>query len=186
MEIFKKQKLSDFQPIELQEDIDFDFSQYKELSNLLKRISRTSQKSSQQIELLRDEIDSTLATHKDLADKIKVDNRSLNEDINLYQKALLDYLDILDGLENAADQIDDKKFLDAVRVALKASNSIIARVGIQSLEGVGDGTDADIHYVIGTAKTDITDLRGTIQTVVRKGYRRGSTLLRKADVIVYE
>ena len=179
-------KLSDFKPITLKEDVEIDNSLYEELKTLLKRIGRSEQKASHVTELLKDEISESLSKHGELVDKIREESNQVNQQLKTLERGFLDYFDILDNLEIAVEQINDKEFLHSVKVALKVKKQINDRMGIQRIPGEGAQLDSEVHYVIDTVKTDREELDNTVQKVIESGYRRGNRLMRKATVVAYK
>lgn len=179
-------KLSDFKPIILEENVEINNSIYNELKTLLKRIGRSEQKAAQVAELLKDEISESLSRYRDLIDDVKEEKNKINQQLKTLERGFLDYCDILDNLEKAADQINDIEFMDSIRVALKAKEQINQRVGIQMIPGHGARLDSEVHYVMDTVRTDQKGLDNTVQKVIENGYRRGDKLMRRATVVTYK
>jgi len=181
-----KTRLSDFKPIDLAErKEEFNDAQYLELKKLLQRLSKSEQKASQAVEILKDEVDKTLSKNRELAEQVYQDKIQVDEDNKLYEKTLIKYFDMIDRLEEVVNQIENKEFKTAVVAVVKEKNEINSKIGMQEIPGKGTKLDPEVHYVRDKEITDKQEFQGTIKEVIRKGYRRGIKVLRKADVIVY-
>jgi molecular chaperone GrpE len=176
-------KLSDFKPIELQDD-EFDDSHYHQLSGLLKRIAKSDQKTAQIAELLKDEVTEKLDEYRELVDEVRQEKNKIKLDIETLEGGLLEYFDILDALNKAAEKIEDQEFINSVSVAIKTKDQINDRLGIQLIP-VDEGTavDPEVHYIIKSTPTNTNKSDSTVNQVIQNGYRRGNRLLRKASVI---
>lgn len=176
-------RLSDFKPIG-SIDEELNDSEYQQLSNLLKKIAKSDQKTSQIAELLKDDISEKLEEYKELVDEVRQDKNKISLDIETLEGGLLEYFDILDALKKATEQIEDQEFINSVSVAIKAKNQINDRLGIQLIPADrGTPIDPDVHYIIKNNSVDNENLDSTVNKVIDNGYRRGNRLLRKATVI---
>jgi len=176
-------KLSDFKPIEFGEE-EFDDSHYQQLSNLLQRIAKSDQKTAQIAELLKDDVTEKLDEYKELVDEVRQEKNNIKLDIETLEGGLLEYFDILDALKKAAENIEDKDFINSVSVAIKAKNQINDKLGIQLIPAdEGTPIDPEVHFIIKNISIDNDNLDSTVNQVIENGYRRGNRLLRKASVI---
>jgi molecular chaperone GrpE (heat shock protein) len=177
-------KIIDFKTIELNENTELDYSQFNQLSDLLKRIGKSEQKTSQIIELLKDDLSDHLGSSKELADSVRQEKNEVKRDIDSLEKGLLEYFDILDGLQKAAKQLEDKVFLDAVNVALKAKEQINSSLGIQKISSdSGQIINPKYHYITKSVPARLDSQDSTINLTLEPGYRRGDRILRLASVI---
>jgi molecular chaperone GrpE (heat shock protein) len=185
MNIFKK-RISEFKPIQINKDQQYDDSIYKELSKLLKRIGRSEQKSSQISELLKEEITEKLSKYDEIIDQVREKNIQQGSYLKTLEKGLLDYMGIIDNFEKVKEIIEDKTLQDSINVAVSTKNQINNKIGVLQLPGVGADIDIEVHYIIKTEETDNIQLDKKVKEVVEEGYRIGERLLRKATVIGYK
>lgn len=185
MNLFKT-KLSDLKPVDLEEIESYEFDeQFIELKKLLTRIGKSEQKTAQIVELLKDEVGKNLSDSRNTLDEVRKEKTKLSMENKEYKESIIEYCDIIDALEANAEEIHDKAFEEAAKIAVAKKDEICKKIGIQEVPGEGSKTDSDIHYVRDKEITDNEELVGTIKKVIRKGYRLGSEVLRQADVIVY-
>ena len=178
-------KLGEFKPVDISSDIELDNSVFESLQQLLNRVARSQQKSSQSAELIHDEIKSLVSQHSALINDISETNAKLKGGLETIEKGLIDYIDILDELQSAARQLGDKNFSDTIDVALKAASQINERIGLFSVGSAGTAVDSEIHYVVNSRGTDSAALNDTVAEVVKCGYKIGDRLIRKASIIAF-
>jgi len=177
-------KLIDFKTIDIDENSELDHSLFNQLSDLLKRIGKSEQKTSQIIELLKDDFSDQLESSKELVDNVRQEKNEVKRDIDALEKGLLEYFNILDGLQKAAEQLEDKVFLDAVNVAIRAKEQINAGLGIQIIPSdPGQTINPKYHYIVKSVGTKLDSQDSTINLTIERGYRRGDRVLRLASVI---
>ena len=177
-------KLIDFKTIDIDENSELDHSLFNQLSDLLKRIGKSEQKTSQIIELLKDDFSNQLESSKELVDNVRQEKNEVKRDIDALEKGLLEYFNILDGLQKAAEQLEDKVFLDAVNVAIRAKEQINAGLGIQIIPSdPGQTINPKYHYIVKSVVTKLDSQDSTINLTIEHGYRRGDRVLRLASVI---
>lgn len=176
--------LIDFKPIDINENTELDYSHFDQLYALLKRIGKSEQKTSQIVELLKDDLSDQLGSSKELVDVVRQEKNEVKKDIDTLEKGLLEYFDILDGLQKAADQLKDKIFLDAVNVAIKAKEQINASLGIQNIPSdQGQAINPKYHYIVKSVPITLKSQDSTINSTLENGYRRGDRVLRLASVV---
>ena len=175
--------LEDFSPVDLPEDLDPDYSTFDLLSDLLRKVGRTGQKTSQSVDLLRGDFESALNLLKTEAETGRMASAKAEADLKDVEGGFLELMDILDHLQLAAESIEDRAFLDAVSVAVRAKTQIMERIGIQQIPGKGTSFDVEVHFVSRADSVDSPKLDSTVTEVIQNGYRRGSRLLRKATVV---
>jgi molecular chaperone GrpE len=173
----------DFLPVDLPEDLNPDYSTFDLLSDLLRKVGRTGQKTAQSVDLMRSDFDSALELLKSEVESGRKANASAEADLKAVEGGFLELMDILDNLQRAAESIEDRAFLDAVSVAVKAKTQIMERIGIQQIPGKGASFDIEVHFVTRADPVDSPKLDNTVTDVIQNGYRRGSRLLRKATVV---
>jgi molecular chaperone GrpE len=98
-------------------------------------------------------------------------------------KELLPALDNLDrALESAAQ---DDPLLQGVRLVRSELAAALARAGIESFSPVGEPFDPAVHEAVATAEQPLGGARsGIVVEVYQPGYRRGSSIIRPARVVV--
>ena len=176
---------SQLKKIEIDENIKLDHSSFDQLFTLLKRIGRSEQKTSQIIELLRDEFSGQIESSRDLVDNVRHEKNKVKKDIDSLEKGMLEYFDIISAFKKAAETFEDKTFLDAAKVAIKASEQINSSLGIQLIPSdPGQSIDPKYHYVVKSIHTNEKSKDSTINKTLEHGYRRGDKILRLASVIV--
>ena len=186
MKFINKKKLSDFEKIENPniDDIKIDNTLYESLNTILKRLARSEQKAAQIMELIKSEVSEGINKNTDLIDEVRQEKNQVKKDINILERGIIEYFDILDAMQKAAEDLSDRKFLDAVNVAIKARKQISEGLGIQTVPvEYGQIIDAEYHYVVDSVKVDNKKLSSTVNKVIQNGYRRGDKLLRTASVI---
>jgi molecular chaperone GrpE len=105
-------------------------------------------------------------------------------------KELLPALDNLDrALEEAGTAAKgaggDDPLLEGVRLVRSVLTAALARVGIESFSPVGEPFDPAVHEAVATAaQTPDGAQSGTVVEVYQPGYRRGSSIIRPARVVV--
>ena len=177
-------KLKDFKPISVDENLAIDDSQFQQLSHLLTRIGKSEQKTSQIVELLKDDLSNQLESSQQLIDDVRQEKNEVKRDIEILERGLLEYFNILDDLQKAAKTINDKQFLNSINVAIQAKEQISESMGIQTVPAEpGQKIDIKYHHKVETVSVQNKNQDQTVNKVVENGYRRGDRLLRKASVI---
>jgi molecular chaperone GrpE len=94
---------------------------------------------------------------------------------------------VLDDLERAleaAEQHEEAKVLDGVRMTRDALAGLLASEGVDEI--AADGTfDPHVHEALMTQPAEGVE-SGTVVQVVQRGYRIGDAVLRPARVVVAE
>ena len=177
-------RLKDFKPISIDESLEMDDSQFHQLSQLLSRIGKSEQKTSQIVELMKDDLSDQLESSKQLIDDVRREKNEVKRDVKILERGLLEYFNILDSLQTAAESINDEQFLDSIDVAIQAKEQISESMGIQTVPAEpGQKIDIKYHHKVETVSVQNKELNSTVNKVVENGYRRGDRLLRKASVI---
>jgi len=175
--------LEDFAHISLPEGVSPDYSTYDLFADILRKVGRSGQKTAQGVDLLREELGSAYEVLSEEAEATRLATNRLETELTSLETGLLDFVDIIDNLQRAAEMIEDRVFLDAVNVALKAKEQILARLGVQLVPGQGASFDNEVHFIAETDSVDHSSLDNTIIRVIEHGYRRGPRLMRKATVV---
>ena len=98
-------------------------------------------------------------------------------------KELLPALDNLDRAIAAAAA--DDPLLQGVRLVRSELGAALARTGIESFSPVGEPFDPAVHEAVATAEQPLGGAQsGTVVEVYQPGYRRGSSIIRPARVVV--
>jgi molecular chaperone GrpE len=176
-------RLEDFAPIDLPENLDPDYSTFDLFSDLFRKVGRTGQKTAQSVDLLHSEFESALNLLKTEVETGRMTSAKSEADLKEVEGGFLELMDILDHLQLAAESIEDRAFLDAVNVAVKAKTQIMERIGIQQIPGTGAAFDVEVHFVSRAEPVVSAKLDNTVTEVIQNGYRRGNRLLRKATVV---
>ena len=177
-------KLKDFKPISIDQNLEIDDTQFQQLSHLITRIGKSEQKTSQIVELMKDALSEQLESSKQLIDDVRQEKNEVKRDIKILERGLLEYFNILDDLQKAAKLISDKQFLDSINVAIQAKEQISESMGIQTVPAEpGQKINIKYHHKVDTVSVQNKNQDQTVNKVVENGYRRGDRLLRKASVI---
>jgi molecular chaperone GrpE len=97
---------------------------------------------------------------------------------------LLPVLDDLERAFDAAEQHDEAKVLEGVRMTKDALATALQSEGLQEIEAEGT-FDPHVHEALMTQPAEGLE-SGHVVEVIQKGYRLGDTVLRPARVIVAE
>jgi molecular chaperone GrpE len=103
------------------------------------------------------------------------------------ERMVVKLLPVLDDLERAleaAEQHEEAKVLDGVRMTKDALAGVLRSEGLEEIavEGV---FDPHLHEALMSQPTDGAE-SGTVVQVVQRGYRIGDTVLRPARVVIAE
>ena len=99
-------------------------------------------------------------------------------------KELLPVLDDLERAREAAEQHEEAKLEDGVRLVHRALADVLVREGLSEIGGDGK-FDPNVHEALLAQPADGRE-SGDVVQVVQKGYRLGDRVLRPARVIVAE
>jgi len=97
--------------------------------------------------------------------------------------ALLEWLEVVDGVERALRQKPANPLYDGLRAVLDQMDSILARQGVRRFGEPGEPFDPNRHEAVEVRETDEAPDR-TVVEVYRSGYARGDHILRPAQVAV--
>lgn len=96
-------------------------------------------------------------------------------------------LPVADNLENAIDHSQSETSVDALRegveLTLKALMDVLQKVGVESIEAVGEPFDPNFHEAVSEVVDDGVET-GTVLKELQKGYTLNQRLLRPSMVIV--
>jgi molecular chaperone GrpE len=98
-----------------------------------------------------------------------------------------DLLPVLDDLERAlvaAEEHEEAKLEDGVRLVHRALADVLARTGVAEIETDG-AFDPHVHEALLTQAVEEAE-PGSVVEVLQKGYRLGDRVLRPARVVVAE
>jgi molecular chaperone GrpE len=99
-------------------------------------------------------------------------------------KELLPVLDDLERALVAAEDHEEAKLEDGVRLVHRALADVLARTGLAEIETDG-AFDPHVHEALLTQPADDAE-PGSVVQVLQKGYRLGDRVLRPARVVVAE
>jgi len=176
--------LNKFQPIEVPDIPEADYSVFDTLHEILKRIGRGNQKSHQNLDLLRDDLEQIHASFTNHVEQIRQRQNQFDNEIKSLEAGLLQLVDVIDSFHRSASSISDPAFLEAVEVAVRVKEQITAQMGIQVIPGVGAEFNTEVHYAASVETAPTPDDDQLIVKVIEEGYRRGERLLRRASVVV--
>jgi molecular chaperone GrpE len=97
--------------------------------------------------------------------------------------ALLEWLEVVDGVERALRQKPAKPLYDGLRAVLDHMDATLARQGVRRIGEPGEPFDPNRHEAVEVRETDEAPDR-TVVEVFRSGYARGDRILRPAQVAV--
>jgi len=105
--------MGDLKPITLDINESMDRSDFEAFKKILLKIGRTQTKSTQRVELLKDELSETLSQNRAMVEEVRRQNYVTLEETKELLHALLDYFDVLSGMDLAmtrAKQYVDQRF----------------------------------------------------------------------------
>ena len=107
------------------------------------------------------------------------------------EKILARFLNVLDSFDMAfanreAWEKVEENWRKGVEYIYSQMNAVFEEYGVKEIGEVGEPFDHNIHHSIGTVPTDKQELDHTVASVIQKGYKLGSRVLRPARVNVYE
>ncbi|MBT3824080.1 MAG: nucleotide exchange factor GrpE [Candidatus Marinimicrobia bacterium] len=179
-------KIEDFKPITLT-NTEEEESYFDVLYGVLKKINKTGQKSSNTLSMLKDEIVEEVQKTYQNVEEIREERIKVIRDNERLEKGVIEYNDILNNIERAAQFTKLPDLVEMTSIAIKAVEQINAKLGIIEIPAEPFSTpDAEYHMIINTEITENESADGKIATVDKKGYRRGDKLLRLASVIVFK
>lgn len=130
--------------------------------------------------------DSLLRLRAEFENYRKRASRELVEARERAQGDLLgELLPVLDNLERALDAAEhhqEGKVLDGVRLTRDQFVGLLARIGVQEIEGQGVAFDPAVHDAILVQPSEYEE--GLVAAVLERGYRQADRVLRPARVIV--
>jgi molecular chaperone GrpE len=104
-----------------------------------------------------------------------------------HERLVRELLPILDDLERAleaAEQHEEAKLVEGVKLVEQSLRRVLAREGVAEIEADG-AFDPHVHEALLTKPGDGAD-SGSVLEVVQRGYRVGDRVVRPAKVIVAE
>jgi molecular chaperone GrpE len=104
-----------------------------------------------------------------------------------HERLVRELLPILDDLERAleaADQHEEAKLAEGVKLVEQSLRRVLAKEGVAEIE-TGGAFDPHVHEALLTKPGDGVD-SGSVLEVVQRGYRVGDRVVRPAKVIVAE
>ena len=92
-----------------------------------------------------------------------------------------EFLPLLDNLERAALYDDASKVKEGLVMIAKSVESILTKLGIESVGAVGDKFDPNLHNAVMHDEDD-SERENEITDVFQKGYKKGTRIIRFAMV----
>jgi molecular chaperone GrpE len=111
------------------------------------------------------------------------------QQIKARETMLLDFLEIADNLERAADAWRDggsksvRSVQDGIEAVLRLFQSKLERYAVTAIEAEGKPFDPHVHHAV-SQSTSTDTMPGTVLQEVQKGYWMNGRLLRPAAVVV--
>ena len=111
--------------------------------------------------------------------------RSREEKDATYEVAKADtvaeFLPIIDNLERAALYDDDSKVKEGLVMIAKSVESVLQKLGIESVGAAGEKFDPNLHNAVMHDEDD-SERENEITEVFQKGYKKGNRIIRFAMV----
>jgi molecular chaperone GrpE len=100
------------------------------------------------------------------------------------QRVVSMWLPVVDDLERALHhaESDSERVVEGVRAVYEHALSVLARLGFERFEDVGEQFDPARHEAVGTTRADVPS--GTIVAAAQPGYARNEQTVRPARVVV--
>lgn len=178
--------LDDFKPVKVDTGAKLDDSDFQQFLDILKRFNLIQQKNSQKLEDLRAEAAKNLEKSLELNQKFISERTELREQLSLYEKTLLEVLDLLDNMESIARETGNKTLTDFMGPAKRSVGAILGKLGWSLIPTEDIKVDASLHYVVHQTNTSDPGKLDQVAGVVRSGYRCGDRVIRRAEVSVYQ
>ena len=177
-------KIQDFQKVEIDEKHTLENNEYENLSNILKKVALTGQKTTNITSELKDDIREIISDFRETNKAIKELNKDLKNDNKAILKGILGYLDTFETLYLILDDIEDKYIKETLQVSLDVYKQTNELLNIQEIKvKVGDLFNGDIHRAIDTKDVSDIELDKKIIEIAKVGFVRGKDLIRKTFVI---
>jgi molecular chaperone GrpE len=96
---------------------------------------------------------------------------------------LLEWLEVVDGLDRALAQKPEGPLHDGLRAVLEQIETTLERQGVRRIGEPGEPFDPNRHEAVEVRETDAAADR-TVAEVLRSGFARGDRILRPAQVVV--
>lgn len=113
--------------------------------------------------------------------------RSAKEKGEMYDKAYAEALNVLlptiDNLERAVGVSDAEAVLKGLDMTLKGAVDDLGKIGVEAFGAENDKFDEHMHYAV-TSIEDPNHGENEIVAVIKKGYRKGTDIIRVAEVVV--
>jgi molecular chaperone GrpE (heat shock protein) len=179
-------KLTDFKPIHLDENVQDD-SYFDLLNNILKKIKKSGQKSSNTLSSMKDEILSEVGKTSDILNDMRDSRMKVLHDNDKLEKGILEYNDIVENLNRAAITTDIPELGEMTGVAVKALSQINAKLGVNNIPSEPyTAADPEYHIIVGTDITENNSYVDQISKTIEIGYRRGDKVLRRSSVTIFK
>ena len=114
--------------------------------------------------------------------------RSQKERENLYNSILADVVEtmlpVLDNLENAAKvETKDEDYKKGIELVLKQFKDVLKSKGVEEIKTVGETFDPELHEAVSSIQDENLGEKEIAQEY-RKGYKKGSKVIRHSMVVV--
>ena len=177
-------KIQDFQKVEIDEKHTLENNEYENLSNILKKVALTGQKTTNITSELKDDIREIISDFRETNKAIKELNKDLKNDNKAILKGILGYLDTFETLYLILDDIEDRYIKETLQVSLDVYKQTNELLNIQEIKvKVGDLFNGDIHRAIDTKDVSDIELDKKIIEIAKVGFVRGKDLIRKTFVV---
>lgn len=108
--------------------------------------------------------------------------------LNSYEEGkaetVLKILPIGDNLDRAIKSIKDEQTLNGLKLMQKSFEEVLSSMQIEEIKAEGEEFNPNFHEAVMQAEGSEED-SGKVQSVLLKGYKCGSKILRYASVVVY-
>lgn len=175
-------RLRTFEPVDLDDSSSLDTAAADQLLKVFTRMAKGQWKTRQAADHAAQTVVDHLEEHGDLITDLKEQRAELQDREEQYQRFLLEVMDLLSEVKEAARQSENDAFQSAAASMQEALASSMEKIGLREIPALGEAPDSLYHYVVDTTETEVES--DIIVEVVREGYLLRGYVLRKADVIV--
>lgn len=188
-------ELQRLSPIEIPKDevnpadaavVDVWVAMERSLSRLGKQVLRVNQNFEYQVEAqqtLVGQLKSAIETVQTQNDEYRRELSRAREDSRATRLAALTIIDALDDLSVIARQRSDTQWSERVGRLTERALECFLTMGMSEIPSLGRVFDESVHEALGTLDRSPGQEAGAVVDVVRRGFRHGDVVLRRAQVI---
>ena len=177
--------LDDFAPIKLQTGVGKENSDYSMFIDILNRFNLIQQKNYQRMEELRLDASSSLERLRKPIQTMNAEKTELKSNLVSYEKAILEILDTVDNMMVIVHDGKNQELESFLKPFNKMITTVYDTLGWTIIPTQGLKADMDLHSVLHTKPASNTSQIDMIAGTIRRGYRCGDRIIRKAEIIIY-